>query len=98
MDNDALFGALTSRIIPKKSKAIDMRFYWLRDRENQKQIKLHWCKGENNLADYFAKHYATPYHKRMRKIYLSSCQIGSLNQEEFDTLHHVFPINSRLHL
>jgi len=98
MDNDTAFGVLTSRIIPKKSKAIDMRFYWLRDRENQKQFKLYWCKGENNLADYFTKHHTTPYHKKMRKIYLSSCLLGSFNQEEFNTLRHVFPINSGLRL
>ena len=97
MDNDTAFGVLTSRIVPKKSKAIDMRFYWLRDRENQKQFKLYWCKGENNLADYFTKHHTTPYHKKMRKIYLSSCQVGSFNQVEYDTLRHVFPINFDTH-
>ena len=51
IDNDTAFGILTSRIVPKKSKAIDMHFYRLCDRENQKKIKLYWCKGENNLAD-----------------------------------------------
>ena len=34
IDNNMAFGVCTSRIILKKSKAIDMQFYWLRDREN----------------------------------------------------------------
>ena len=59
---------LTSRIIPKKSKAIDIRFYWIRDRENQKQFRLHWCKGEDNLADYFTKDHATHYHKNAQDL------------------------------
>ena len=71
MDNDTEFGMLTSMIMPKKPKAIDMRFYWLRDRENQKQFRSHWYKGEDNLTDYFTKNHATPYHKKCaRSTYL----------------------------
>ena len=96
MGKDASFGVLTSRIIPKKSKAIDMRFFWLRDRGNQKQSKLHWREEACNLADYFTKHHATPYHQKMRKIYLSSCQIWLFNNIEYDTLRHMFPLHARV--
>ena len=68
MDDDADFGILASRIIPKKSKAIDVRFFWLRDRENQKQFKLHWHKGIDNLADYFTKHHKTPCHQKCARF------------------------------
>ena len=76
-DNDTAYGILTSTIIPKRSKAIDMRFFWLWNRKNQGQFKLYWYKGIDNLADYFTKHHTTPYHKKMRKIYLLSCLIGT---------------------
>ena len=56
-DDDAAFGKLTFRTIPKKSKAIDMKFFCLRKRENQKQFKLYCFKEIDNLNNYFTKHY-----------------------------------------
>lgn len=38
IDNTTAVGILTHTLVPKRSKAIDMRFFWLRDRENQQQI------------------------------------------------------------
>jgi len=72
IDNTTAYGMLTNTLMPKRSKAIDMRFFWLRDRENQKQFKLHWAKGINNLADYFTKHHPTEHHRNMRRAYLAN--------------------------
>ena len=55
LDNTTAFGILTKQLIPKRSKAIDMRFFWLRDRTNQQQFHLYWNNGDDNLADYFTK-------------------------------------------
>ena len=41
LDNTTAFGILTKQLIPKRSKAIDMRFFWLRDRTNQQQFHLY---------------------------------------------------------
>ena len=41
MDVTKACGTLTNTLMTKRSKAIDIRFLWLRDRENQKQFKLH---------------------------------------------------------
>ena len=35
LDNTTAFSILTKQLIPKRLKAIDMRFFWLRDRTNQ---------------------------------------------------------------
>ena len=72
IDNTTAHGILTKSLLPKRSKAIDVRFYWLRDRENQGQFLLHWDRGDNNLVDYFTKHYSAAYHKKMRPLYLAS--------------------------
>ena len=64
----------------KRLKAIDMRFYQLRDRENQNLFNLYWSKGDKNLADYFTKHHPGTYHKKMRKILIASCLIGLIKQ------------------
>jgi len=75
MDNTTAHSVLTRSLIPKRSKAIDMRFYWLRDRENQGQFLLYWDRGMCNLADYFTKHHSAAHHKKMRPMHLASCTI-----------------------
>jgi hypothetical protein len=47
-----------------------MRFYWIRDRVNQGQFRIHWKKGKVNLADYFSKHHPAKHHRDMRPKYL----------------------------
>ena len=34
IDNTTTYGILTKQLIPKRSKAINMRFYWLRNHTN----------------------------------------------------------------
>jgi hypothetical protein len=69
-DNACAAGILNSTVKQRRSKAIDMRFYWVRDRIRQQQFKVYWVKGSENLADYFTKNHAPAHHKRMRSTYL----------------------------
>ena len=50
----------------KRSKSWDMRFHWLRDAENKKDLDVFWGKGSGNLADYYSKHFPPSYHTDMR--------------------------------
>ena len=63
-----------------------MRFFWLRDRENQMQFKLYWAKVINNLADYFTKHHPTEHHRNMRKLCLAPAAIGVKYNSTCNTL------------
>ena len=36
---------------------MDMRFYWLKDREAKKQFKIFWRAGKLNKGDYHTKHH-----------------------------------------
>ena len=47
-----------------------MRFYWLRDRQEQGQFSITWVAGKYNLADYFTKHHPGSHHRKVRPIYL----------------------------
>ena len=47
-----------------------MKFYWLKDRQQQKQFSIYWDNGKNNFADYFTKHHSPSHHKAVRPIYL----------------------------
>ena len=69
-DNSTAFGILNSTIRQKRSKSFDMRIYWMKDRIQQRQFRLFWDKGSNNLADYFTKHHPPCHHKLMRPKYL----------------------------
>ena len=69
-DNACAEGIINDTVKQKRSKAIDMRFYWVRDRVRQNQFQVFWRKGTSNLGDYFTKHHPTSHHRDMRPIYL----------------------------
>jgi hypothetical protein len=69
-DNACAAGIVNNTVKQRRSKAMDMRFYWVRDRVNQGQFLVHWRKGADNLADYFTKHHSPAHHRLMRSRYL----------------------------
>jgi hypothetical protein len=70
VDNSCAAGIANDTVKQRRSKAIDMRFYWLKDRECQGQFHIHWRSGKENLADYQTKHFSAAHHRRMRPTYL----------------------------
>ena len=70
-DNLMAEGVINNKIQPKRTKAMDMRFHWLRDRESQGQFKIYWRPGKTNLADYFTKHHPPLHHVNIRAEFLS---------------------------
>jgi hypothetical protein len=50
-DNTTAVGVVNSNIQPRQTKAMDMRFYWLRYREAQQQFRFFWRPGKTNLAN-----------------------------------------------
>jgi hypothetical protein len=69
-DNTTATGYSNGTIKQKRTKAMDMRFYWIKDRVKQGQFNVYWGRGYQNLADYFTKHHSLAHHKRMREIYI----------------------------
>jgi hypothetical protein len=70
-DNTTAEGVINNKIQPKCTKAKDMRFHWLRDREAQRQIKIILRPGKTNLADYFTKHHPPTHHVNVRSEFLT---------------------------
>ena len=58
-DNTTTEGLANDTVKQKRSKAIHMRFYWIRDRVRQGQFHVYWRKAKGNRADYFTKHHST---------------------------------------
>ena len=69
-DNSTADGIMKGTIKQKRSKAMDMRFYWLRDRIDQGQFNMIWAPGKINLADYPSKRHPAAHHKLVRPIQL----------------------------
>ena len=70
-DNSMAEGVINRKVQPKRTKAMDMRFHWLRDRECQEQFRFYWRPGKLNYADYWTKHHAPKHHKNVRREFLT---------------------------
>jgi hypothetical protein len=69
-DNTTATGYSNGTIKQKRTKAMDIRFYWIKDRVKQGQFNVYWGPGYQNLADYFTKHHSPAHHQRMRETYI----------------------------
>jgi hypothetical protein len=61
-DNSTTLGDVTNNILPRRLKAMDMRYLWLRNRDTQEQLRYYWRPGPTNQGDYFTKHHCAAHH------------------------------------
>ena len=71
-DNIATNSIVNGTAKQKRSRAIDMRFYWVRDRIRQNYFHIFWEEGKKNLADYVTKHHPIWHHRAMRPRYVKA--------------------------
>jgi hypothetical protein len=74
-DNTTATGYSNGTIKQKRTKAMDMRFYWIKDRVKQGQFKIYLGPGFQNLADYFTKQHSPAHHKRIRNVYIHADEL-----------------------
>jgi hypothetical protein len=55
IDNTVAIGLANDTLNKKRSKSMDMRFFWLRDRVQQHQFVVERIPGQYNIADFFTK-------------------------------------------
>ena len=77
VDNYMTLVFANKTIKQKRSKSIDMGFYWLQARGSQEQYKIYWRPGKGhsqnprgNLGDYHTNHFTKYRHILCRSIYL----------------------------
>jgi hypothetical protein len=73
-DNTNATGYSNGTIQQKRTKAMNMLFYWIKDRVKQRKFNVYWGPGYQNLAEYFTKHHSPAHHKRMREIYIHAIE------------------------
>ena len=83
VDNQCAVGILTDAVKQRRAKAMDMRFFWVKDRIRQGQLFLYWRPGKDNRADYSTKHHSPSNHKEIRTLYFHN------------SLHHCSQNNTR---
>ena len=70
VDNKCAIGLAKSTVRPKKSKSIDMRFDWIRDRVKQNLFTVIKIAGTANLADFLTKILPVARHKFLTPLLL----------------------------
>jgi hypothetical protein len=81
-DNTTAVGILNDSVRQRRSKAMDMRFYWIKDRQQQGQFQLYWQPGTTNRSDYFTKHHSPAHHRIMRSHYIHSPTAEELKHKQ----------------
>jgi len=69
-DNTTALGIASSTVRLKRSKAIDMRYFWIRDRVTLGDYSVTWGPGCENLGDYFTKTHPTSHYRAMRPTFV----------------------------
>jgi hypothetical protein len=71
-NNSTAHGVVTNNIQPQCTKAMDMRFHWLRCRDAQGQFRYYWCPGPNNQADYWTNYHCAAHYIKKRPTILTA--------------------------
>ena len=70
VENSTADGFANDTIKQKRSKAIDMCFYWIRYCTSQGQFLIYWQPSISNLGNYHTKHHSPAHHQLMQTMYL----------------------------
>ena len=76
-DNSMVHGLITNTMVPKASKAMDMRLKWLKCHQAQQHFNFQWKKGLANLADFHTKHHLIKQHKEIHNTYVLDSPVPS---------------------
>ena len=70
-DNEAAKNIANSTCKQRRSKSIDMRYHWIRDRIKLKDFNVIWKPGISSIADYMTKTQPVANVLKMRKFYVN---------------------------
>eukprot|EP00957_Ditylum_brightwellii_P012435 939761-Ditylum_brightwellii.AAC.1 len=69
-DNTTANRIVNDMVKRQRSCAIDMRFYWLRDRCQQGHFQVYWRPCNENLGDHHTCNHLVSHHREMQKYYV----------------------------
>jgi hypothetical protein len=78
IDNTTAVGICNNTIKRQRSRAMEMRYWWLVDSEAQDIFEFHYHPGLENLGDYPSKHHPANVHQHVRPYYVHEANSPSL--------------------
>eukprot|EP00804_Cyclotella_cryptica_P022982 CCRYP_014975-RB/>CCRYP_014975-RB protein AED:0.44 eAED:0.44 QI:0/-1/0/1/-1/0/1/0/176 len=70
-DNSTATGIVNGKVQSKRTKAMDMQFHWLHDRECQERFRIYQRPFKLNYADYWTKHHPAAHHQNIRREFIT---------------------------
>jgi hypothetical protein len=70
IDNSAASSIANRTAKQRKSRCIQMRYHWIRDRVDNGEFKVIWAPGAHNKADFFSKTLPATEFLRKRDLYV----------------------------
>ena len=71
-DNTTAADIINDTIKWNRSRTIDMRYHWLRERVSANQFHVYWDRGITNLGDFHTKHHPPWHCRKMLPINLNN--------------------------
>ena len=73
-DNSTAVAIANDTVKKQRSRAMEMRFFWITDQVLIGNFNVTWHPGQENLADYFTKHFDARHHQDVRPWYLHTAE------------------------
>jgi hypothetical protein len=70
VDNTTCVGIVNNTIKRQRSRAMEMRYFWLLDQTTQQYVKVYYQPGAENMGDYPSKAHTGHIHKHVRPYYV----------------------------
>jgi hypothetical protein len=68
-DNSTAVGIANNTVKRQRSRAMEMRYFWIVDQVTNKHVRIFWHPGAENLGDYVTKHHSPKHHQQVRPYY-----------------------------
>jgi hypothetical protein len=69
-DNSTAVSIANNTVKKQRSRAMEKNFFWTTDQVALGNFNVTWHPGQENLADYFTKHFDAKHHQTVRPYYL----------------------------
>ena len=73
-DNSTPVGITNGTVKKQRSQSMEMRFFLVTDQVALGRFNIQWHPGQENLADYFTKHFEAIHHIAVRPWYLHTAK------------------------
>ena len=73
-DNSAAESIATKTCKQRRSKSMDIRYHWIRDRVALKDFEIEWQPGSESIADYLTKVQPVAMVLKMRRFFVKNVE------------------------